>query len=138
MDTLPLDQADLLETAHGDDRLPAGTDMGHVHLEVTNLERSVEFYRDRLGLNLRDDGWDGAAFLAAGEYHHHVGLNTWNARREPIGDARGLISFELVLPDNPSLSALASQLEDEGHRVDRDEGPAISDPDGIEIRLRGN
>ena len=138
MDTLPLDQADLLETARGDDRLPAGTDMGHVHLEVTDLGRSVEFYRDRLGLNLRDDGWDGAAFLAAGEYHHHVGLNTWNARREPIGDARGLISFELVLPDTASESALASRLADDGHQVDRADGLAINDPDGIEIVLRGS
>lgn len=138
MDTLPLDQADLRETARGDDRLPAGTDMGHVHLEVTDLGRSVEFYRDRLGLNLRDDGWDGAAFLAAGEYHHHVGLNTWNARREPIGDARGLISFELVLPDTASESALASRLADDGHQVDRADGLAISDPDGIEIVLRAS
>lgn len=136
MDTLPLDQADLLETANGDDRLPAGTDMGHVHLEVTDLDRSVEFYRNHLGLNLRDDGWNGAAFLAAGDYHHHVGLNTWNGRSKPVGDTRGLISFEVVLPDTDSLSALLSRLEAEGHQVDRSDGASVTDPDGIELVLR--
>jgi len=136
MDTLPLDQADLLETANGDDRLPSGTDMGHVHLEVTDLDRSVEFYRNHLGLNLRDDGWDGAMFLAAGDYHHHVGLNTWNGRSKPVGDTRGLISFEVVLPDIDSLSALLSRLEAEGHQVDRSDGASVTDPDGIELVLR--
>lgn len=137
MDTLPLDQRDLLETAHGKDRLPDGTDMGHVHLEVTGLSRSISFYRDRLGMNLRDDGWDGAAFLAAGDYHHHVGLNTWNGRRDPVGETRGLVSFELVLPAGVPLEPILTELGNEGEELNRDgDGPTVTDPDRIGIVLR--
>ena len=136
MDTLPLDQADLREAAHGQARLPTDTDMGHVHLEVTDLERSVQFYGDRLGMNLQDNGWNGAAFLAAGDYHHHVGLNTWNGRTGPVGDTRGLVSFELVLPNEASLSTLVARLEAAGHEIDRENGTAVTDPDGIGIVLR--
>ncbi len=131
MDTLPLDQSDLLDAATGADQVPAVTDMGHVHLEVTDLNRSVAFYRDRIGMNVRDDGWQGATFLAAGEYHHHVGLNTWNGRSSPAGETRGLESFELVLPDSQALAALESALDQEGEPRD-----PVTDPDEIRIHLR--
>lgn len=131
MDTLPLDQSDLLERSTGADRLPSGTDIGHVHLEVTDLARSVAFYRDRLGMNVRDDGWDGAAFLAAGDYHHHIGLNTWNGRSSPLGESRGLVSFELVLPDEAALETLREALDADGVSID-----PMTDPDGITIHLR--
>src|SRR5215217_2304694 len=85
--------------------------VGHVHLRVADLDRSLAFYRDALGLALTADGRDAgidAAFLAAGDYHHHVGLNTW----EGLGPARpsppppghtGLYHVAFVYPDRTEL-----------------------------------
>ncbi|MFB6353297.1 MAG: VOC family protein, partial [Halobacteriales archaeon] len=100
METLPLDLEALEAAGDGQhvDGLPAGTDVGHVHLEVTDLARSESFYADALGLGVRARYGDDAAFLAAGGYHHHVGLNVWNRRRAPAS-GRGLAWFEFVLPD---------------------------------------
>ena len=57
-----------------------GADIGHVHLKVSDLERSVQFYRDVLGFEVMHRYGDEAAFLAAGGYHHHIGLNTWESK----------------------------------------------------------
>jgi catechol 2,3-dioxygenase len=150
MDTLPLDldalAADATDSppvdepapgADGTARLPPGTDLGHVHLEATDLDRARAFYVDALGLTVRDEGYDGAAFLAAGDYHHHVGLNVWNDRSEPVGDSRGLVAFELRLPDAAALDALRAHLEVAGVPVETSgAGPAVHDPDGVAVRLR--
>ena len=83
MTTVPLDVADLLRL---DDRsftrLPAGTIMGHVHLRVTDVEPSIEFY-ESLGLELTARYGAEAAFLSYGGYHHHVAVNTWESRGAP-------------------------------------------------------
>ena len=167
MDTLPLDLNDLAGAAGttrtddtagrgvasadvgGGAALPAGTDIGHVHLEVTDLARAEAFYADALGLNVRARYADDAAFLAAGEYHHHVGLNTWNDRRSPAGDGLGLAWFEVALPDAGALDGVRRRLKDRGYAVeaderadedgggergDRDASTAV-DPDGIRVRL---
>ncbi len=60
--------------------VPAGTRIGHVHLKVTDLERSLQFYRDLLGFELQQYYGDSAAFISAGGYHHHIGLNTWHSK----------------------------------------------------------
>jgi catechol 2,3-dioxygenase len=119
MFTAPLDARSLLEEATGGDG-PAepGTDMGHVHLKVSDLERSVDFYRERLGLNLRARYGREAAFMAVGDYHHHVGLNTWQSLsgNPPPQGSPGLERYTIALP---------SQSEPE----------EITDPDGIGIRV---
>ena len=136
MDTLHLDLEPLLEDARGDDAVPAETDLGHVHLEVTDLQQSLEFYTDALGMNLRDDGYPGAAFVAAGEYHHHVGLNRWNERTAPTGESRGIDWFEVVVPDADTFDAVRDSLEGTGHAVTASNGTlAVSDPDGIGVRV---
>ncbi|MFB6171435.1 MAG: VOC family protein [Haloarculaceae archaeon] len=136
MDTLPLALDDLAAAARGETGLPGGTDVGHVHLEVTDLDRSTAFYADALGLGVQDDGYEGARFLAAGDYHHHVGLNVWNGRRAPAGASRGLAWFELLVPDRETLAAVRDRLVDRGHAVaGTDEGFAVDDPDGIEVRV---
>lgn len=61
----------------------AGARWGHLHLRVTNLERSERFYREALGMILTQGSYPGARFLAADDYHHHLGLNTWGAPRKP-------------------------------------------------------
>ncbi|KAB1186771.1 MULTISPECIES: VOC family protein [Haloferax] len=136
MDTLHLDLEPLLIAAHGDDHAPAGTDLGHVHLESADLARSVDFYTDALGMNLRDDGYPGATFVAAGEYHHHVGLNRWNERTAPAGKSRGIESFEVVVPDTDTLDGVRDSLEQAGHTVEASgDTLVVSDPDGIEIHV---
>lgn len=138
MDTLPLDLDDLAEAGEGAarDELPAGTDVGHVHLEVTDLAAASEFYVDGLGFSTTSRYADGAQFVAAGGYHHHVGLNTWNRRTEPVGDHRGLRWFEVVLPDDRSQRAVVERLAEAGHDVDESaEVPAVSDPDGVGVRF---
>ncbi|WP_410765734.1 VOC family protein [Haloferax sp. DFSO60] len=136
MDTLPLDLGDVLEEAVGDDSLPAETDLGHVHLEVTDLPQSVEFYTEGLGMNLRNDTYPSAAFVAAGDYHHHVGLNRWNNRRKGVEESRGIEWFEVVVADAEARSAVTDSLEQAGFDVTTSDGVhSVSDPDGIEIRL---
>ena len=141
METLPLD-LDGLSAAGAPDAttgLPAGTDVGHVHLEVADLPRAESFYADALGLNVRARFGDDATFLAAGEYHHHVGLNTWNGRRSPAGDGLGLAWFELTLPDADALDAVRRRLEERGYAVESgatgDDASTVVDPDGIRVRL---
>ena len=138
METLPLDLDDLEAAGEGThaDRLPPGTDVGHVHLEVSDLGRSEAFYADALGLRLRDRYGASAAFLAAGDYHHHLGINAWNGRSAPAGEHRGLAWWELALPDQGALEAAVRRLEAAGQAADsRPEGVSLADPDGIELRL---
>lgn len=135
MATEPLDTDAIREVAGGDDAAPAGTDVGHVHLEVTDLDAAREFYADALGMTVRAT-YDGALFLAAGDYHHHVGVNVWNNRSAPVS-GRGLAWFELVVPDAASLAAARDRLDDAGYAVaDTADGAAVTDTDGVTVRLR--
>ncbi len=63
--------------------IPAQTQIGHVHLKVANLERLLKFYRDLLGFEVTTLYGDQAAFISAGGYHHHIGLNTWQSKGAP-------------------------------------------------------
>ena len=138
MDTLALDLDDLAAAGDGTtlDGLPAGTDVGHVHLEVTDLAAAGAFYGDAVGFSTTSEYADGARFLAAGGYHHHVGLNTWNRRTEPAGDHQGLDWFEVVLPDEASRERLVERLADRGYDVDESGAvPTASDRDGVEVRF---
>ena len=60
--------------------IPAGTRIGHVHLKVADLQRALDFYCGVLGFELQQTYGDGAAFISAGGYHHHIGLNTWESK----------------------------------------------------------
>jgi catechol 2,3-dioxygenase len=135
MDTLALDLNSLREVA-GDPGtgVPVGTDVGHVHLEVTDLRAARAFYVDTLGLDTRQE-WDRALFVAAGGYHHHVGLNTWNGRSTPAG-GQGIAWFELQIPAE-SFPAVVGRIDDAGVGVEETtRGVAVTDPDGIGVRLR--
>ncbi len=109
MTTLPLDTHDLLASLDGDpgafDGLATGTVMGHVHLCVSDIDETVGFYRDVLGLDLVAAMRDQAAFLSAGGYHHHVGTNTWESRGAPFApsDRARLTRFTVVVPDESTL-----------------------------------
>lgn len=136
MDTDRLDLDALQAERTGDEHAPDGTDVGHVHLEVTDLDAARDFYVDALGLGVRQAWGDAALFVAAGDYHHHVGLNTWNGRTTPK-TGRGLDWFELLLPDEAALDATVDRLDARDVNIDdTDAGVAVTDPDGITVRLR--
>jgi catechol 2,3-dioxygenase len=134
MDTLRLDLDAIRAVASGE-ALPPETDVGHVHLEVTDLAAAQAFYVDTLGLNVRTESYRGALFVAAGDYHHHVGLNTWNGRRASAGGHRGVEWFELVVPDRETVDALRDSLANAGGDHGTDGGFATTDPDGIGLRI---
>jgi catechol 2,3-dioxygenase len=130
METRPLDTEALRRDAAGGDGAPAGTTVGHVHLEVSSLDASRAFYADALGLRVRQAG-PGALFLAAGDYHHHVGLNVWNGRTDPSA-GRGLAAFELRASED-ALREARERLADAGFEPGNG---GVRDPDGIRLRLR--
>lgn len=132
--TAPLDLETIAAQSDGAASVPAGTTVGHVHLETTDLETARSFYVDTLGLVVQTTV-SQATFLAAGDYHHHLGVNTWNGRSRPVA-GRGLAWFEFVLPDEAALETARRRLADRGVAVETlDEGFAIEDPDGIAIRF---
>ena len=119
MGTLPLDLEKLLEEGEisTDERpwtgLDAGTRMGHVHLQVSDLAAAVRFYTEGLGFETMVNMPEmGAAFVSAGGYHHHIGLNTWTSRGAPLppADAAGLRIFEIAVPDTKTLNEVAARL----------------------------
>ena len=116
MDTLPLDLGSLLsevDEANGADAgMPAGTTLGHVHLQVSDLTAAEHFWADALGLDVTVRGYPGALFVSAGGYHHHVGLNTWagDGAPPPPDGALGLDRFEVVLPDAGAVSDAGERL----------------------------
>jgi catechol 2,3-dioxygenase len=124
MGTWPLDVASLLDElddphAPGFTGLPGGTTMGHVHLRVADVDETVRFYRDGLGLGLMVQLGPQAAFLSAGGYHHHLGANTWESRGAPPAPP-GYATLDhatIVLPDAEERDRVAARLEDAGHRL---------------------
>ncbi|WP_049985976.1 VOC family protein [Halobellus rufus] len=135
MPTLSLDLDDVAADSDGASLAPAGTTLGHVHLEVTSVPAAREFYVETLGFDVQMDV-DSALFVSAGGYHHHIGLNAWNRRSAPAG-GRGLDWFEILLPDADAVAAVAERIADVGGDVtERDAGADIVDPNGIGIRLR--
>lgn len=140
MTTLPLDLDDLLGELGGPQPehfagLPAGTDMGHVHLRVASIPETVRFYRDVLGFELMTEFADQAAFLAAGGYHHHIGGNVWESRgapQAPPGTAR-LRHATIVLPDAAARDEVLGRVADAGIPVEGD--ALVRDPSGNALRL---
>jgi catechol 2,3-dioxygenase len=129
MTTVPLDTDSLLAEAGdaGFDGLPDGTTVGHVHLCVRDVDETIGFYRDKLGMGLTAHLGDQAAFLSAGGYHHHLGSNTWETRGAPPapeGTAR-LLRFTIVLPDDDEMQRVAKRIG----------GTEVSDPSGNPLVL---
>ncbi|ELZ27558.1 glyoxalase/bleomycin resistance protein/dioxygenase [Halosimplex carlsbadense 2-9-1] len=133
--TAPLDLNALVAESDGAAEAPPETDLGHVHLEVSSLGRVRAFYADTLGLGVRTEA-RGASFLAAGDYHHHVGVNTWNGRTDSP-DGRGLAWFEFLLPDAEAVTTARRRLSAADVPVtDREGGFELTGPDGIAVRFR--
>jgi len=122
---------------------PKTTCVGHIHLKVSDLDRAIAFYRDVLGFTLKLRYGDGAAFLAAGEYHHHIGLNTWESEGglPPPPGHSGLYHVAFLYPDRAALVAVMQQVRNAGIPFDGAAHHGVStavylrDPDGHGVEL---
>jgi catechol 2,3-dioxygenase len=142
MATLPLDLESVLgelETREQPaDGMPAGTTMGHVHLQAADIPSVEGFYNGALGLDVMVRSYPGALFLSAGGYHHHLGLNTWQSQGAPPppAGALGLDHYELVLPSAEERDNAADRLAQSGADTERkDEGVLATDPSGNRVLL---
>jgi catechol 2,3-dioxygenase len=120
--------------------------VGHVHLRVADLDRAIGFYRDALGFGVTADAREAGlemVLLAAGDYHHHVGLNTWEsaAAAPPPRGHTGLYHVAFLYPDRRELGHAVRRLLDHDHPIDHatDHGGTVSvyltDPDGNGVEL---
>jgi catechol 2,3-dioxygenase len=143
MDTLPLDLESVLGELRvadpGSNGMPAGTRIGHVHLNVADLAAAEDFYAGLLGFDVTTRGYPGALFLSVGGYHHHIGVNTWSGEGAPAPPpgSLGLRWFEIALPGAPELEALRRRLGAAGiEGEDEGDGLRVADPSGNRILLR--
>ncbi len=123
--------------------IPAQTRIGHVHLKVADIERSLGFYCKLLGFEITQRYGDSAVFISAGGYHHHIGLNTWhskNAGPAPI-NAVGLYHTAILYPTRKDLAVILKRLTDSDYPLtgasDHSVSEAIylNDPDGNGVEL---
>src|SRR5215208_1976703 len=124
-------------------RIDPRTEIGHVHLKVSDLERAIAFYSGVLGFELTQRMGGSAAFLSAGGYHHHIGLNTWESERggPPAPGTTGLYHFAIRYPDRAALGDALRRLRDAGVTLDGASDHGVSealylrDPDGNGLEL---
>jgi catechol 2,3-dioxygenase len=123
--------------------IPAGTRIGHVHLKVSDLQRSMDFYCGLLGFQLMVTYGTEAAFISAGGYHHHIGLNTWYSKGQPPAPekAPGLFHTAILYPERRDLAIALQRLADAKYPLTgaSDHGVSealyLDDPDGNGVEL---
>ena len=142
IDTIALDVQGVLDELQGDQEpwtgLDGRTTIGHIHLQVADLEKTEAFYRDELGFDLVTRYGPSASFFSAGGYHHHIGSNLWhsaNSGPPPAGSA-GLHHFEIRLPNEEALAETVARLREAGREPERrEDGVYLRDPAGIGVLL---
>ncbi|MDM5211156.1 VOC family protein [Peribacillus sp. RS7] len=138
MGTDPLDGNDLLEESNGEwSVMPAGTLMGHIHLHVSDLRNTEEFYMQGLGFTVVNR-YAGALFTSTGGYHHHIGLNIWNGVGAPAPkeNSVGLNWYTLVFANDEARDKVMERLKGIGAVVtEKEEFYVVTDPSGNEIHL---
>ncbi|EKN71311.1 hypothetical protein BABA_02227 [Neobacillus bataviensis LMG 21833] len=137
----PLNFADLLSGGKQQswEGLPAGTVMGHIHLHVSELKKTEEFYIKGLGFDVVNRYGTQALFISDGKYHHHIGLNTWNGvgAPTPSPNSVGLESFTLRISNEEKRNKMIAQLKNIGAPVTEENGSYVtSDPSGNRIFLQ--
>jgi catechol 2,3-dioxygenase len=123
--------------------IPEGTKIGHVHLKVADLDRALKFYCDVLGFELMQKYGTQAAFVSAGGYHHHIGLNTWESEggSPPPPGSTGLYHLAILYPTRADLADALKRLVENGIPLDGASDHGVSealylrDPDGNGIEL---
>lgn len=124
-------------------KTPAATRIGHVHLKVANLERALDFYCGVLGFNLMQRYGRGAAFVSAGGYHHHIGLNTWESLNgsPPPTTSTGLYHVAILYAERHELAQIVKRVLEFGITLEGASDHGVSeavylrDPDGNGIEL---
>lgn len=124
-------------------KIPAQTRIGHVHLKVADLQRSLDFYHGLLGFEITMMYGPDAAFVSAGGYHHHIGLNTWHSKNAAPAakSAVGLYHTAIVYPTRKDLAAILRQLLESDYPLTgaSDHGVSealyLNDPDGNGVEL---
>lgn len=137
-DTVDVDSLLTLSESAEWNGLPAGTRIGHVHFHVGDLQKAEQFYTQVLGFEVTAHYGKAALFIAAGGYHHHIGLNLWAGAGAPPApeDAVGIRYFTTTLPDASALEAVISRLEEANVPYERElSGISLHDPFGIGIKL---
>ena len=147
MSTEPLDFSGLVELARENatpwSQIHPQTDIGHIHLSVSDLAQSEAFYTGGIGFEVTLRSYPGALFLSAGGYHHHLGMNIWSSRRAPPPPkgSLGLISFEIIIPHQTERQVVIDRLKNNGHLYTRREDQhkktkfLFSDPDSILVEI---
>lgn len=140
MDSLPLDLANLAGAGGSAawQGMPAGTVMGHIHLHVRDIAEAERFYGATLGFDVMVRGYPGALFLAAGGYHHHLGVNIWSGTgaTAPPEDEAQLLDWELHVPGHAAAATAAKRLAAEGHAaIETPRGWTLRDPSGTPMTL---
>ena len=123
--------------------IPAAARIGHIHLKVTDLERALGFYRDLLGFEVQQYYGDNAAFLSAGGYHHHIGLNTWYSKggMPAPRNSAGLFHTAILYPERKDLAIIVKRLFEAKYPLTgaSDHGVSeaiyLDDPDGNGVEL---
>jgi catechol 2,3-dioxygenase len=137
----PLDIENLLTTVKPGGKwqgMPEGTVMGHIHLHVSELKKTEEFYVKGLGFEVVNRYGGQALFLSSGKYHHHIGVNTWNGVGAPTPSLNsvGLESFTLILPNEEARNKCVSNLKKIGAKVMEVKHSFIThDPSGNKVEL---
>lgn len=132
-----------METRKQAHRINPGTRIGHVHLKVADIERSLRFYRDLLGFEVMQWYGEDAVFLSAGGYHHHIGLNTWTSKNAPPAPRHtaGLYHLAILYPERRDLAQALRWLVDANYPLDGASDHSVSealylrDPDGNGVEL---
>ncbi|WP_449538567.1 VOC family protein [Ferdinandcohnia sp. Marseille-Q9671] len=140
MVTEPLDGQGVLAAANGEKwtGLPSDTVMGHIHMHVSDLSKTEEYYTKGLGFDVVTRYGGMALFISTGGYHHHIGLNTWNGvgAPSPSENSAGIKWFTLVLPDEKALQQTVENLKTIGAYIGEEEGEVVTkDPSNNKIRL---
>jgi len=137
----PIDSHGIIEAGAGHlwKGMPAGTVMGHIHLHVSRLAAAESFYVDTIGFDLIQHFGGQAAFVSAGGYHHHLGMNVWAGIGVPPApeDRARMLWYEIVLPDDDALQATVARLQAAGAPIlETDAGILVRDPaqNGVVLR----
>ncbi|KGX85778.1 VOC family protein [Pontibacillus litoralis] len=136
----PLDAPSILNELNGErwEGLPSNTIMGHIHLHVSDLNKALQFYKDGLGFHVVNQFGNQALFMSTGQYHHHIGLNTWQGAGAPPAskESVGLKSFELVFPSEAHREKVIRQVTELGFQVKQEMNIFVTeDPSGNLIKL---
>ena len=144
MDSLPLDLSKITnEIINRDEPYTSAdekTEIGHIHLRVTDLFKAEKFYSNFIGMNVTNSSYNGALFMSAGGYHHHIGTNIWSSAN---GSSRneeelGLKSFTINIPDTNFINELKNKSKQNGFEyieIPKSNGIQVKDLDNISVKI---